>query len=289
MTIQMITGLNGAYYFVTVTDDIVSNCVATGFILVDEPGVTITPVCALSASLSGTNVTTFGGSDGVAVATASGAQGTVSYVWSNGSNTSAISGLTAGSYTVTITDDFAVNCSVVDSISITQPNAIPCNLSVSIVSTDVTTNGGNDGTALAIASGAQGTVTYLWSNSATSAAINSLTANTYMVVVTDDITIGCSETAFVTITEPTISDITEANSFNYTIYPNPSDGKFVMSFGDNDIQGQKMEIIDSRGQIVYSTIINNTSGTLTVDAENLSNGLYYVKLGTTTQRIIVNK
>ena len=51
--------------------------------------------------------------------------------------------------------------------------------------TDVSTAGGNNGTASVVASGGTSPYTYLWSNGGTNASISSLTAATYMVTVTD--------------------------------------------------------------------------------------------------------
>jgi hypothetical protein len=76
-------------------------------------------------------------------------------------------------------------------------------LSASITSsTNVTCNGGNDGTATVTASGGTGTLLYSWNTSPvqTSATAVGLAAGTYIATVTDGT--GASATATVTITEP---------------------------------------------------------------------------------------
>jgi len=58
-------------------------------------------------------------------------------------------------------------------------------LAVTMSSTDVTTNGGSDGTASVAVSGGTAPYTYLWSNGNTSSSLSGLTAGTYSVYITD--------------------------------------------------------------------------------------------------------
>jgi len=82
----------------------------------------------------------------------------------------------------------------------------PCSgLILSTDSTEVSCNGGSDGTATVTVSGGTTPYTYLWDASAgsqTTATATGLSAGTYTVTVTDDG--GCSGTATVTVTEPTL-------------------------------------------------------------------------------------
>ncbi len=99
----------------------------------------------LTASASVTqNVTTPGGSDGRARATATGGTTPYSYSWSNGDDTRNISGLTAGTYTVDIID--ANGCTTAQqSVTITEPvdNTGPTVTSVSVPSNATYTEGQN--------------------------------------------------------------------------------------------------------------------------------------------------
>jgi len=87
-----------------------------------------TAVCPGTASItSQTNVTCLGGSDGALTVTQSGGTANFDYVWSNASstlgsglNTNSISGLTAGFYSVTVTD--ALGCVANASTTVTQPS-----------------------------------------------------------------------------------------------------------------------------------------------------------------------
>lgn len=73
----------------------------------------------VQVTVFGTNVSCFGGSDGTATAIGSGGWAPYTYQWSNGATTATVTGLTAGTYTVTATDidlGFAIG-----TITITQP------------------------------------------------------------------------------------------------------------------------------------------------------------------------
>ncbi len=72
----------------------------------------------LTIVANGTDVTCNGGNDGAASASASGGVGAYVYAWSNGSSSQNLSGLTAGTYTVTVTSG---NESTSTSVTVSQP------------------------------------------------------------------------------------------------------------------------------------------------------------------------
>jgi hypothetical protein len=185
-TTQSISGLTAGAYSVTVTD--LNGCTANCMVTVQEPG------CNLSATADGTNVLCNAGTDGTATATATGNLVPVTYLWSNGATTASITGLTAGTYTVTVTE--TPICTAVASYTVTEPTLLDAACS----KTDATTIGGADGTASVIATGGTAPYTYLWSNGAATASITGLTAGTYTVTVTD--LNGCTANCNVTVQEP---------------------------------------------------------------------------------------
>ena len=185
-TTEDLTGLMAGTYDVTVTD--ANGCTATASVTVSEPTV-------LSASATATNVSCNGGNNGTANLTVTGGTGTYTYLWSNNATTEDLTGLAAGTYSVTVTD--ANGCTATASVTITEPTV----LSASATATNVSCNGGNNGTADLTVTGGTGTYTYLWSNGATTQDLTGLMAGTYSVTVTD--ANGCTATASVTLTQPT--------------------------------------------------------------------------------------
>ncbi|WP_245584836.1 Ig-like domain-containing protein, partial [Pedobacter glucosidilyticus] len=84
---------------------------------------TITEPPVLSASTTQNNVTTFGGNNGTATVTANGGTGSYTYSWApNGGAAATATGLTAGTYTVTIRD--ANLCQITRIITIRQPTGV---------------------------------------------------------------------------------------------------------------------------------------------------------------------
>src|SRR5690606_2938422 len=88
------TGLKAGTYEVTVTDS--NSCKATSSVIVSE----LLPI-VLSFSYTNENC---GKSNGTITVNATGGVGTYTYLWSNGKVSPELTGLTAGTYTVTVTD-----------------------------------------------------------------------------------------------------------------------------------------------------------------------------------------
>src|SRR5690606_5954480 len=118
-----------------------------------------------------------GGSNGTASVAVSGGTPTYSYSWSPSGGTAATAtGLAAGTYTVTITD--ANSCQITRTVTINQPTA----LSATSSKTDVSCNGGSNGTASVLASGGATPYSYSWAPSGgTAATATGLAAGTYFV------------------------------------------------------------------------------------------------------------
>ena len=127
------------------------------------------------------NVTCNGFSNGGATASATGGTAPYNYLWSNAATTASITGVVAGTYTVTISDDNG--CTSTSSLTITEPTAL---VASTIVDSNVTCNAGSDGGATASATGGTAPYTYAWSNATTTASITGLVAGTYTVTITDD-------------------------------------------------------------------------------------------------------
>ena len=161
------------------------------------------PVCNLVANItSQVNVDCNGNSTGSVTVSASGGMANYEYVWSNGSTSSnvnssknTISGLPAGTYSVTVTDNNG--CTAIASTTVTEPTVLAAS---TIVDSNVSCNGNTNGGAMASAMGGTAPYTYSWSNGATTASIAGVPAGTYTVTVTDNN--GCTANESVTITEP---------------------------------------------------------------------------------------
>ena len=128
-----------------------------------------------------------GGNTGAVSLNITGANSPYSYLWSNGQTTSNITSLSAGQYTVTVTD--ANGCygnlgGATANFVIDQP---PFPLQDSLITQDVICYGDSNGIAISNPSGGTGNGTYsfLWSTMDTTPSLSDLTAGQYTVVVED--------------------------------------------------------------------------------------------------------
>ncbi len=163
---------------------------------IDSVSITITQPTALVVTTTQTNESCNGNCNGTASATVSGGTPAYTYSWSNGATTTSINNLCAGNYEIVITDGNGCKDSV--RINITQPNA----LSISTSQVNVSCNGDCNGQATGSVGGGTAPYTYSWTPSGgTNGTATGLCPGTYTITVTDNN--NCSDTASVTITQPT--------------------------------------------------------------------------------------
>ncbi|MEM9024322.1 MAG: SprB repeat-containing protein, partial [Bacteroidota bacterium] len=164
-------------YNLTVTD--ANGCTLVEGAIVSEPS-------ALSVTIASVPTTCFAGSDGELVSNAIGGTMPYTYLWSNGQATATATGLSQGTWTLTITD--ANGCTLVDSAVVLQPNPV----SVSAFGSD-TLCPGDSAAIFGLASGDSGPFTYSWNQGLGSGGGHTVTpaiTTAYSVTATD--AVGCT-------------------------------------------------------------------------------------------------
>jgi gliding motility-associated-like protein len=179
------TDLSAGMYEVTVTD--ANGCEAIEMIELFEPA-------ELTATLDVNNLSCSGNPDGTATVTPDGGTEPYSYLWSDNQTTPTAIGLAAQAYSVTVTDDNG--CMVELDLNVGEPEELEVDLGFS----NVSCNGGADGTASVEVLNGNPPYNFEWSNSAATADIDNLTAGSYLVTVTD--AEGCETVEAVQIEEP---------------------------------------------------------------------------------------
>lgn len=287
MTTAVVSGLATGTYTVTITDS--RGCTAIAFATITQP-------ITLTVAMNQVDVSCFAGNDGTASASPSGGTPGYTYLWApGGATTSNISGLTIGTYTVTVTDN--QGCQAQNTVTITQPVAP---LSMSQVITNVSCSGGSDGTISITASGGTATYTYLWlPGGQTTSSITGQPAGTYTITVTD--AEGCQLTNNYTITQPaplsitfshtdvscfggsdgtatgTVAGGTPAYLYNWSPSGGSGPGASGLAAGT-----YTLNVTDSKGCVFSSTVVITEPTVLTASASATDETCDYLNNGTVT-------
>lgn len=215
--------LDASTYTVTTTD--INGCTNSTTITLTDP-LALTATSAAASNFNGFNISCNGLSDGSIDLTASGGTSPFVFAWSNGGITEDLLGLTAGTYTVTITD--ANGCTTTSGINLVQSDPVLATINVlsNYNGFGVSCFNNLDGTIDINVAGGTSTYTYLWSNGATTQDVTSLPSGTYLVTVTD--ANNCSDTMTTVLTQPTamligVDSISNYNGYNVSCF-NSSDG-----------------------------------------------------------------
>jgi gliding motility-associated-like protein len=193
---QTESNLFAGTYTVTITD--ANGCSQSQSFTVPQNG-------ALNSSITSVNILCSGGNNGSATVSASGGNPPYSYLWapSGGTNATA-TGLAAGTYTCTITDNSG--CVTQQMAVVTEPPQI----TTSEIHSNILCNGNSTGTATVQVNGGTGTYSYSWAPSGGNLSTASgLSAGTYSVTITDSN--GCTTITTVTLTQPQALSIIVTN------------------------------------------------------------------------------
>ncbi len=135
-------------------------------------------------AVNGTNVLCNGGATGTATAVTNGAAPPLTYVWTNGASSASVGSLTAGVYTVIVTDSNGDTGSA--SVTITENTA----LSITETHLNPSSTIALNGSITLSVNGGTGGYTFSWNNGSTNQNLTGLGAGTYNVTVTDNV--GCT-------------------------------------------------------------------------------------------------
>ena len=263
-TIQSANNVNGSNsinnlpagnYQLTVIDN--AGCAATANFTITQPN-------PILPNQSVVNVNCNGGNNGSISLNPSGGAGGYSYQWSPAiGNNATVNNLSAGNYTVTITD--ANGCTTSATINIAQPAAISFNSNVVN-----STCAGNTGSITINANGGTGALQYSINGGSTFQAgnvFNNLGSGSYNVVVQD--ANGCQSTAIVNVSAATAPVINSAPSVNVacnggnsgSITINASGGTGALQYSINaGTTFQAGNVFNGLGAGNYSIVVQDANG-----------------------------
>jgi hypothetical protein len=209
VTCDSITWIDGITYYASnniATHTLLSAAGCDSIVSLD---LTILNFSSQNFTTSQTNVSCNGGSDGSATVSVSGGTAPYTYSWSpSGATTATATGLSPGYNTVTVKD--ANLCEATYIFTITHPSQLSTSAQNQ---TNVSCNGGSDGSATVSVSGGTHPYTYSWSPSGGTAATATGLSPGYNTVTVTDANL-CETTRVFTITHPSQLVATAGNQVN---------------------------------------------------------------------------
>ncbi|HYG53075.1 MAG TPA: T9SS type A sorting domain-containing protein [Flavobacteriales bacterium] len=187
------------------------------------------------------------------------------YLWNNGAATASLTGLDAGYYWVTATNQDG--CTFTDTVLV---DSILTSFSLAVALFDATCSSCANGTIYTFLSGSPALpVTYAWSTGATTANLFALLPGTYWVTATD--ANGCTWADTFLVNYPTAVDAAIHES-GVGVYPNPAND-YVDVKTARPVQELIMTNADGRKIAVYTPVTN----TYRLDISGLAKGIYLLQ------------
>ncbi|MBK7148318.1 MAG: choice-of-anchor J domain-containing protein [Bacteroidetes bacterium] len=252
---QTVSGLGAGNYTVTFTD--ANGCTGTAAATVTTPN-------GPSASATASDVLCAGGQTGAVDLSVSGGTAPITYIWSNGSNTEDLSGVAAGSYSVTVAD--GNGCSFVTSGNVAEPAA----LSFTGTVTDASSSTAADGSiTLNISGGKPGYTT-------SPSSLTNLAPGNYSVTVTDNN--GCTATQSFTVGFSSgVQAVAALGSVR--VYPNPASSELMVDLSLQQAADVQISLYTVTGAMVYQRHFNNQlTQLLSIPVGELPQGVYNLQI-----------
>lgn len=249
-TLVSLSGLDSGAYFVTVTDTI--GCFHIDTLLISEPD-------SLAISFDVHAITCSELQDGSIKASISGGNGSDTFAWNSGSSVDSIHSLTAGWYSLTVTD--SKGCEATDSALVSEPDSISIQLSIL---DSLLCFGDSNGTITASTAGGTGQYTTMWNTGLNSDSLVNASVGTYTIQVSDEN--NCQASKSVQLIEPiplalSIDSVTDAKCFGASdgaasVLATGGTGSLVFNWNNGSV-GNQISGLDS-GQ--YAVTVTDQNG-----------------------------
>lgn len=206
-------------------------------------------------------------------------EGTPGYTfeWETGHTTEDLTGLTAGTYRLKITN--GNGCSVWGSFNVMEAQALTATLDV--VQPTASTDGDIDLTV----EGGTAPYSYTWNTGDVSEDLFGVPAGYYQVTVID--ANGCDVMVDQTIQNISTASVNNPESVNINVFPNPTSDYATVTWDNNEVT--KLTVVNANGQVVESVDVDLQNNYTT---QNLNAGMYFINLtdnnnNTNTKKLIV--
>ena len=254
----VITNLEPGQYTVTVTD--ARNCEQIkSFELSNEAIINIAPDIM--------HVSCNEGTDGEIFLNVTGDNPPYSFQWDNGIASNSLVGLSAGDYTVTVTD--AMDCQLITKYTIMEPAPLSA-----VEEQNNTTSSGPTGSILLNVVGGVPPYDVVWNIGETGTFIDNLDAGIYEATITDANDCTLVESYEITLTVSTTSFDTQT----LEVFPNPSLGLIYIQLPDALATNYSLRLVDIRGREVSYQTSPSATAQIFLEVDNYIPGLYLLTL-----------
>ena len=255
---QAMTDLPAGIYTVKITD--ANGCKLIHYIQINEQG-------APTYSVVHDDISCYGLVDGSLSITVNNPSGTPSFEWNNGDTTAMLSGLSAGTYNVTVTVN---SCHIYESFVITEPTPVQVTGTVNNA-----TGGQANGTIILQVTGGNPPYAYAWSSGQHTKNIGSLSSGTYTVTVAD--LHSCTNVSTYQVIAVGIDKFD--NETAVIIFPNPVNDVINFSFKGINHKSVLINIYSIQGKLlIKQNMFIQDDGVYTLETQNLAQGMYFVEI-----------
>lgn len=218
-----------------------------------------------------TDILCHGNKTGSIVLSVSGGTPPVTFLWNTGATTASLSGLGAGAYSVTATDQ--LGCVKSAQFNLTEPNL----LTGSTIPKHVTCAGAADGEINLQIAGGTGPFSYLWAHGPDTQDVGGLAGDVYQVTITDSH--GCSQVLQQEIHEPapldlviTVTDPTCEGGTDGEATVNASGGVMPYSYQWNDLGASQEMTAQFLGAGSFTVTVTDANGCSSIAQVTLQDG-----------------
>ncbi|MFH2095961.1 MAG: T9SS type A sorting domain-containing protein, partial [Bacteroidota bacterium] len=198
-----------------------------------------------------------------------GGSGSYTFFWSNGATSQDNNNLPAGTYDVTVTDQF-YGTTATGSYTITNTGGL---YTVSSGVTDATCYTCPDGSIDLTVTG-PGLYSYLWSNGDTTEDVTGLLTGLYTVTITDEF--GCTTVVTDSVGYFTVIALSFDGAGSIKAYPVPTRDMLYIEYSFINPAETKIRITDITGKLVMERSLQDAKGTAEFDLSGCMPGVYLV-------------
>ena len=264
----VITNLDSGTYTVTITD--ANNCISTNLITVEN----IYNPAEFEVQIG--HVLCNGDANGFINLEVIDGDGPFTYEWSNGSTNPELFDLSAGEYSVIITD--RNGCDYALSRTIIEPNPIEMDYAI---------NQGGTSTTFDVklnVSGGTAPYTYDWSDGSNSIINTGMQVGSYTVTILDDR--GCEQT-FDVLIDGSLTGIASLEILeSFQVYPNPTKDQVYFIAELSEKAQLDIFVYNALGQLIFQDKAEGSSIKKDIDLSEQAVGTYFLQVGNSKGQVV---